>query len=556
MNAIRTSLIALALLPQVVLAQLRSDPDVLDQMRNDVRYLASDLLEGREAGTPGEKLAVDYIAAKFGNVGLMPYGDSATYLQSFTFQAEPVLGPANGLQLGRTTLAVEKDFEVLPYSATGVVRGKVMRVGYGIQAPDLGTDDYKGLDPKGRVVAISVSSPDGIHPHSKFLAYHDLRVRAEKAVELGAIGVIFYNDDPAASAPEERLNAKVKSCGVPVLFLKGERYAELLVENNPVVIDADIQRTERTAYNVVGMLDFGKPEIVVIGAHLDHLGWGAEGSLYRGEKAIHNGADDNASGIAVMLALANDLAEMEHMRNNNYLFIAFSGEEKGLYGSNHWTKHPTLPIARLNYMINLDMVGRLDTSNVIGVNGVGTSPAWAEVDRMKVEGLIAKTTTSGIGPSDHTSFYLQGVPAIHFFTGSHADYHKPSDDEDKVNYTGMLRITRYIEALVATLNDDGKLAFAKTEEVNTEDTPRFKVTLGVVPDYLYDGRGMRIDGITEGKPAANAGLKVGDVVLKLGAVEVTDMMAYMKGLSQFNKGDTTKVKVLRDGKEIEQDITF
>jgi len=227
-----------------------------------------------------------------------------------------------------------------------------------------------------------------------------------------------------------------------------------------------------------------------------------------------------------------------------------------LYGSNHWTKHPTLPISTLNYMINLDMVGRLDTSNVIGVNGVGTSPAWAEVDRTRIAGLKAKTTSSGIGPSDHTSFYLQGIPAIHFFTGTHADYHKPSDDVEKINFPGMLKVTRYIESLITSLNDDGKLAFTKTEEVNTENTPRFKVTLGVVPDYLYDGKGMRIDGITEGKPAAAAGLKVGDVVVKLGSIEVTDMMAYMKGLSAFNKGETAPIKVLREGKEVEMNVTF
>ena len=167
-----------------------------------------------------------------------------------------------------------------------------------------------------------------------------------------------------------------------------------------------------------------------------------------------------------------------------------------------------------------------------------------------------KTTTSGIGPSDHTSFYLQEVPAIHFFTGTHADYHKPSDDEEKINYDGMLRITRYIESLIATLNDDGSIAFTKTEDVNTENTPRFKVTLGVVPDYMYDGRGMRIDGVSEGKPAANAGLRKGDVVVAIGALQVTDMMSYMKALSKFNHGDTTKVKVKRGNEEVVKDITF
>lgn len=538
-------------------AQVQTDADALDQMRSDVRYLASDLLEGREAGMPGEKLAVDYIAAKFGNVGLMPYGDGATYLQAFTFAADPVRGAACTMQLGRSKPKLDDQWFPLAYTASGLARGKVLKLGYGIVAPELHYADYSDtLKLKDRIVAFSVSSPDGIHPHSKYLAYHDLQARAQRAADQGAAGVLFYNDDPAAQVPEARFSAKVKPIGIPVVFLKGDLHERLVIDGNPCVINVDIARPQRTAFNAVGMIDNGATQVVVIGAHLDHLGWGDEGSLHRGEKAIHNGADDNASGIAVMLQLARDLAEMDQARANDYLFIAFSGEEKGLFGSNHWTKNPTVPLGELNYMINLDMVGRLDTSNVIGINGVGTSPAWDEVNRVLAGGLKAKTTTSGIGPSDHTSFYLQGVPAIHYFTGTHADYHKPTDDEEKVNYDGMLRVTRHIESLITTLNDDGKLAFTKTEEVNTENTPRFKVTLGVVPDYLYDGKGMRIDGLTEGKPAANAGLKVGDVVVKLGAIEVTDMMAYMKALAQFNKGDKATVKVLRGGTEVEADITF
>ncbi|MGV3637884.1 MAG: M20/M25/M40 family metallo-hydrolase [Flavobacteriales bacterium] len=547
---------AFALLSFTGSAQLKSDADVLDQMRYDVQYLASDLLEGREAGTKGERLAVDYIAGKFSGIGLMPYGDSATYIQSFTFNADPVLGPNNTLQIARAKLKLDEQFAVLPFSASGVARAKVKKVGYGIHAPELNYDDYKDEDVKGWVAAIAIGSPDGIHPHSKYIAYHDLRTRAEVAAAQGAVGVIFYNDDKAVEDPNLRFSAKVKPSAIPALFLKGDAYHEYLITGNPFIARTEIVREQRTAYNVVGLLDKGKDNVVVIGAHLDHLGWGDEGSLHRGEKAIHNGADDNASGIAVMLALAADLAEMDQANANDYLFIAFSGEEKGLYGSNHWTKHPTLPISTLNYMINLDMVGRLDSSNVIGVNGVGTSPAWAEVDRTLIGGLKPKTTTSGIGPSDHTSFYLQGIPAIHFFTGTHADYHKPSDDIERINFPGMLKVTRYIEGLITSLNDDGKLSFTKTEEVNTENTPRFKVTLGVVPDYLYDGKGMRIDGITEGKPAAVAGLRVGDVVVKLGAIEVTDMMAYMKGLASFNKGETAPITVLRDGKAVETTVTF
>ncbi len=537
--------------------QLLSDTEALDQMRFDVQYLASDLLEGREAGTKGEQLAVDYIKAKFGNAGLMPYGDNAGYVQAFKFAAEPQRGANCTLQLGRKKPKLDEQWFPLGFTGSMGARGKVLKLGYGIVAPELNYSDYPDtLEMKERVVAFSVSSPDGIHPHSKYLAHHDLQARAQRAAERGAAAVLFYNDDPTAPSPEGRLSAKVKPIGIPVIFLKGDLHEQLVIDNNPCAIHVDIVREERTAYNVVGMIDNGAPNVVVIGAHLDHLGWGDEGSLHRGERAIHNGADDNASGIAVMLQLARDLAEYDHTRSNDYLFIAFSGEEKGLYGSNYWTKNPTVPVAELNYMINLDMVGRLDSAGAIGINGVGTSPAWAEVNRNLVGNLNVKTTTSGIGPSDHTSFYLQGVPAIHFFTGTHADYHKPTDDEEKINYEGMLRVARHIESLIATLNDDGKLAFTKTEDVSTEDTPRFKVTLGVVPDYLYDGKGMRIDGITEGKPAANAGLKVGDVVVKLGAIDVADMMGYMKALAQFNKGDTAKVKVLRAGKEVETDVTF
>ena len=554
--AARFLTVALLLAPSMAKAQLMPDADVLDQLKYDVKYLASDLLEGRETGTEGERMAVEYIAAKFGNVGLMPYGNKASYLQTFTFKAEPVLGSANTLQVGRKRVKVNEDFAPMPFSAAGSALGKIYKVGYGILAPDLNHDDYGEVSLAGRIAAIAISSPDGIHPHSKYIAHHDLFARAEHAIAKGAIGILFYNDDPQAEDPTLKLSPKAPVLSVPAVFLTNKQLHEHVIDNNPCAINVDIVREERTGTNVVGLLDNGKPNVVVIGAHLDHLGWGDEGSLHRGERAIHNGADDNASGVAVLMQLARDLAEMDEARANDYLFIAFSGEEKGLYGSNFWTKNPTVPIAELNYMINLDMVGRLDSSGAIGINGVGTSPAWEEVSRVLVGDLKVRTTTSGIGPSDHTSFYLQDIPAIHFFTGTHADYHKPSDDEDKINYDGMFRITRYIESLITSLNDDGKVPFTKTEEVNTENTPRFKVTLGVVPDYLYDGKGMRIDGVTDGKPAANAGLRKGDVVIAIGALPVTDMMGYMKALGQFNKGDNAAVKVLREGKEEVMQVTF
>lgn len=533
-----------------------SDEDARTQMRYDVQYLASDELEGREAGTKGEKLAADYIMGKFQNAGLVPYGDSVSYLQKFPFAAMPVLGAKNSLQVGRKQFKQGNDWFPMAYCDTGIVFSKLVKAGYGIEAPQLGRNDYEGVDVKDRVAAISISSPDGVHPHSRYIEHNDLRKRAELAISKGAIAVLFYNDNKDTESPEFRLSEKVQALSVPVLFLKGGLHEGLIVDGNPVVISTDIVREQRTGMNVVGFLDNGKENVVVIGAHFDHLGYGEEGSLHRGERAIHNGADDNASGIAVMLQLARDLRELDEARANDYLFIAFSGEEKGLYGSNWWTKHPTVPIEKLTYMINLDMVGRLDSAKTIAISGVGTSPSWAEIEPMKINGLKAKTSKSGIGPSDHTSFYLKDVPAIHFFTGSHGDYHKPGDDVEKVNFNGMLDITRFIESLITSLNDDPKLTFTKTQEADSTETPRFKVTMGVVPDYMYDGKGLRVDGVTEGKPAAAAGLKANDIVVKLGPQDVTDMMSYMKALGLFNKGETTQVTVLRDGKPVTMDITF
>lgn len=309
-----------------------------------------------------------------------------------------------------------------------------------------------------------------------------------------------------------------------------------------------------TGNNVVAILNNNAENTVVIGAHYDHLGYGGNGSLYRGEeKAIHNGADDNASGVAMLLDLAGKLKTAN--TNNNYLFIAFSGEEMGLLGSNYFTKNPTLSNGNINYMINMDMVGRLKADSTLAVYGVGTSPMFKHILKSHNNKFKLIEEESGVGPSDHTSFYLQDIPVLHFFTGQHEDYHKPSDDFDKINYEGMKTISSYIFDLITDLDDNGKLSFRKTKN-ESEETPRFKVTLGVVPDYLFDGEGMRIDGVSEDKPAQKAGLHKGDIVVKLGDSTITDMMSYMRALSAFEKGSKTKVVVNRNGEAIEADVEF
>ena len=308
-----------------------------------------------------------------------------------------------------------------------------------------------------------------------------------------------------------------------------------------------------TGTNVIGFINNNAENTIVIGAHYDHLGYGGEGSLHRGEKAIHNGADDNASGVSVMLDLARKLKG--NFTNNNYLFIAFSGEEKGLLGSNYFTKNATVDMGSVNYMINMDMVGRLKEDKSLAVHGVGSSPFFSQTLMSNNSYFNVLKKESGVGPSDHTSFYLNDVPVLHFFTGQHEDYHKPSDDANFLNYEGMEAISGYIYTIISDLDDNGRLPFRKTKN-ESDEVPRFKVVLGVIPDYMFDGKGMRIDGISEDKAAQKAGLQKGDVVVKLGDSIVVDMMSYMRALSSFEKGNTTKVTVDRNGQQIEADIKF
>lgn len=306
--------------------------------------------------------------------------------------------------------------------------------------------------------------------------------------------------------------------------------------------------------NVIGMIDNPGDEIIIIGAHYDHLGYGGVNSLYRGDSLVHNGADDNASGVAVMIQLA-ELLKDEKLQKD-ILFMAFSGEEEGLWGSNYFNKNPTIDLSKVSAMINMDMVGRLDEKKALAIHGTGTSPSWdAMVNKANLDSIPLLLRPSGVGPSDHTSFYLQDIPVLHFFTGQHEDYHRPSDDSEKLNYEGMAKIALMIDRIVDELNTADKLTFTKTKD-ESSDTPRFTVTLGVVPDYLYGGKGMRIDGITDDKPASVAGLQKGDIVVQLGDFTVDGMNEYMEALSKFKKGAETTVIVKRGDKELTFPIKF
>jgi Zn-dependent M28 family amino/carboxypeptidase len=287
------------------------------------------------------------------------------------------------------------------------------------------------------------------------------------------------------------------------------------------------------------------------------LGYGEDhNSLYSGHTpAIHNGADDNASGTAALLELAR-MIPASKLKNNNYLFIAFSGEELGLYGSKYYTEHPTIDLGRVNYMINMDMVGRLNDSARITVGGYGTSPYWGQLFAQLTDKKIKlQFDSSGTGPSDHTSFYRKDIPVLFFFTGTHSDYHKPSDDADKINYMGEFTVLKFIYKIIEETNKQDKLVFTKTREQQAVRST-FTVSLGIMPDYTYTGTGVRVDGVSEGKLAEKVGIKTGDVLLQLGDFHFTNVGSYMQTLSKFKKGDSTQVKVKRGEEELAFDITF
>ena len=311
---------------------------------------------------------------------------------------------------------------------------------------------------------------------------------------------------------------------------------------------------EITGQNVVGYFDNQAENTVIIGAHYDHIGYGEYGSRYFGDPDVHNGADDNASGVSVMIQLADQL---KSIKDYNFLFIAFSGEEYGLYGSSYYAKNPTINLNNVSYMLNFDMIGRYVDSVGLAVNGVGTSSSWVDLLAKANENFDFElvTSESGVGPSDHTSFYFQNIPVLHFFTGQHDDYHTPRDDFNKINFEGMQKILFFVKNLIKYSTEIEKFDFNETAN-QSKDVPKFKVTLGVMPDYMYSGKGLRIDGVSKGKVADSYGILKGDIVTKIGDVDVFDIMSYMQGLSNYNDGEKAVLEIQRDKKTIKIEVVF
>lgn len=523
-------------------------------IQKNITYLADDKLEGRRTGTAGELLAMQYITNRFKQEGLKPAG-SKEYVQPFEVYDGKVVDRRSFISLNGNK--IEGGYFIFPYSADTIVNAKVPVI-----SQDAGEPWIFNLS--------TILQENKNNPHFDLTEY--VYKNSKKAIDRGADAVLLYNS--SAIADKLVYNGKDKSeplQGV-VVYLNNEtaqKYFSNKTDSVQINIQSKIDVKTRTGHNVIGYIDNGAAQTVVLGAHYDHLGYGEDGNSRNTthEPAIHNGADDNASGTAALIELARQL-KTSKAKNNNYLFIAFSGEELGLYGSKYFTDHPTIDLKKVNYMINMDMVGRLnDSTKVLTIGGYGTSPTWGKAIttpyfennlaiKKESPSLVIKFDSSGTGPSDHTSFYRKEIPVLFYFTGLHTDYHKPTDDADKINYAGEQVIIEHIVHLIEKLDKEPKLSFTKTRETQTTTSARFKVTMGIMPDYTFAGTGVKADGVSEGKPAQKAGMQAGDILLELSGHSITSMESYMQALGKFNKGDTVTVKFKRGNEVLETKVTF
>ncbi len=542
-----TLILIIPFLPAFAQKFKKADKVTLANLEAHIQYLADDRLEGRRTGSPGEKLAGDYISIAFSKAGLQPRGDNNGWLQAFEINEGRLISPDSYFSVNDRDLLPNKDYFPLTLSAAGTASGSPA-----IALQESGEPWFLDLKE-------TMETSRG-NPH--FDLETAIRAKAKEYSKKGATALILYNSSKIADNLAYDGKDRPEPAIIPVLYITRETKRKYLKDESAsleIKIKVGFSEKKRTGRNVLGYLDNGAASTVVIGAHYDHLGYGEDSnSLYRGaERQIHNGADDNASGVAATIELARLLKE-SRSKNSNYLFIAFSGEELGLFGSKYFVEHPTIDLKKVNYMINLDMIGRLrDSTHALTIGGYGTSPAWGEVCNSVGDKkyFTLHYDSSGVGPSDHTSFYRKGIPVLFFFTGIHSDYHKPTDDVDKINYAGELQVLKYIYSVVEKVNNMGRIAFTSTRDVSM-DVPHFTVTLGIMPDYTFSGGGVRADGISEGRPAQKAGLKTGDVIVQLGGFPVPSLEKYMDVLSKFKKGDVTTVKYRRGNEVLEAPVVF
>ncbi len=563
-------------------------PAITDEaIRKHITFLASDELKGRLPGTPGAEKAARYIADAFKHAGLTPLGDHGWY-QEFPFIAKVKLGAKNRFAWTRdghaTTARVDEDFRPLGFTAPTPVAGDVVFAGFGISAADDAQyDDYAGLDVKDKIVVVLPYSPAGSNPHTKFGKYLTLRYKALTARTKGAKAlVVIAEDDNFKDSQIARLryDDAAGDAGLPCLAVSrktanalfaGKAVAELeqgiaaagkpnsfALTGLTVSLEGDVVKETQTGRNVVGLLEGSDPtlrnEIVVVGAHYDHLGLGGPGSLAEKEGQIHNGADDNASGTAGVIELARAFTANKVRPKRTILFIAFSAEEKGLIGSAFYVEHVPQKPRTIVAMLNMDMVGRL-REDKLTVQGVGTSPDWRPIiERANADAKFALTLgEDGYGPSDHSSFYKKQIPVLFFFTGNHPDYHRPTDDVEKINFPGEHRVLDFVYRIAGDVaNQAAKPAYvkAKSEDPATRASGGFRVYLGTIPDYNAQVQGVRLDGVRENSPAAKAGMKAGDVLIGLNGREIKNVYDYTYVLQELKPDQEIEVVVLRGTEKV------
>lgn len=511
-------------------------------LRKHLSILASDSLEGRRTGTAGEEKAVQYIESYYKQLGIAPAAEGQ-YRQPFVVDEGKAINSHTAMALDDKALALNEHYFPFAWSASGTVDA-----GSSVALQETGSPWWFDLK----------EDLDANNPH--FSAEQAIREKAIAAAAKGATALLVFNSGKADDGIKFNGKDRSDAVAIPVIYLTKKAVAEFAIntEASPhIKATVGFDAKKRNGINVAAFINNNALQTIVLGAHLDHLGYGEDAnSRYTGAAAIHNGADDNASGTAAVLELGRILKDRKDIPYN-ILLLHFSGEELGLYGSKYFTDHPLMDLKQVNYMINLDMVGRLnDTSKVLTIGGIGTSPAWGKILQLdQQKDFTVKIDSSGTGPSDHTSFYRKDLPVLFFFTGLHTDYHKPSDDAQLINYAGTTSIVNYIVRIVNNTPANEKLAFTKTKEQQM-GTGRFKVSIGIMPDYTFSGQGVKADGVIDGRPAQKAGVVAGDVIVQLGEHLITSVETYMQALNRFEKGQSTTVTVKR-GKDIREfPITF
>jgi len=591
-----------------------------DRLQKHISYLASDELEGRRTGTAGANEAARYIAAEFARLGLRPASRNASgqsrYFQNFPYVAAVQLGKGNVLSFGGyprandTPLQANVDWVPLAFSTNAKVEGGIVFAGFGITASELNYDDYAGLNATGKIAIVLQGTPDGDNPHGQFARVEGVRWKAIAARTAGVQALIVVaRDDVFAN---DRLTTllydnSAGDAGIPVVVISRQSADKIFALSNTslaelersataktpgtnkvltgeITLATDLVRNEVPAYNVIGVLEGSDPvlknENIVIGAHYDHLGRGGEGSLAPKSGEIHHGADDNASGTAGVLELARIFSTERVHPKRTLIFMAFSGEEEGLLGSNYYVNHPLIPLTNTVAMINMDMIGRMKDRKLV-IGGVGTSQEWrtlikeansfqtmhvsAGAESVPTRGVPIVTsangrtimtvdpngafeltlTEDGYGPSDHSSFYGKQIPVLFFWTGTHNDYHKPSDTFDKINYTDEAKILRLVMNIVRDIDDADKRLTYTTAKSDQPRAGGFRVYLGTIPNYSDSNNGLLIDGVRDDSPAAKAGLKAGDRIVKIGDREVKNVYDYTYALGEMKPGQEYVFEVVR-----------